>query len=152
MIEARSPRFATLAIHGGGADAAVSAATIEQRVALLEGGSAAVAVGSGALLLGAALQPLMRPGGQAVVAREAASPSSLRDIEQRFTAFGWEVRWAEIDEPASFERAVSPKTQAIMVAAVAASGEVADVVGLASTAKRAQVPLIVDNSVPTPAL
>src|SRR5437868_9910497 len=150
MVADRSPRFATLAVHGGGADAPTKE-TVEQRVALLEGGSAVVAAAGGVPLPVTALQPLMRPGDQVIVARQGAS-RALAEIGRPFAAFGWEVQWADIDELASFERAVSPKSQAILVASVAAAGEVADIAALAAVAKRAQVPLIVDNSIPTPVL
>jgi len=149
MVDDRPPHFATLAVHGG--TAAIATAAIEQRVALLEAGTAAVAVRSGPLLLVTALQPLMRPGDHVIIARQAAH-ASLAEAEARFAAFGWEVRWADVDEQASFERAVTPKTQAILVAVIAASGEVADIAALAMVAKRAQVPLIVDNGIATPAL
>ena len=145
----QTPGLATLAVRGGGPESGIEA--LEQRVAALEQGTAAVAVAAGAGLIVTLLRPLMRPGEQAIVARELAA-GTRRLLVDALSAFGWEMRWAELDEPSSFERAIGPKTQAILVPALAGSGHVADLDAIARLAKRAGVPLIVDNTLPTPAL
>jgi O-acetylhomoserine (thiol)-lyase len=149
MLEDRPLQFATLAVHAGGT--LDDRAAIEQRVALMEGGSAAAAVAPGSPLILTALQPLMRPGDQIVAARQLGAVMRAT-IATAFPGFGWEARFAEIDDLASFERAISPKTQLLLVASIAPSGEVADIAALAALAKRAGVPLIVDNTLLTPAL
>ena len=172
MVEDRVPGFATLAVHAGtragapasdGSDAAPAfagddvrlanplQAVLEERIAALEGGSAAVAVASGHAARQAALQVLMQPGDELVAARQL--DGGARDqFGDGFASFGWQVRWADIDDLATFADAVSPKTKAMFVAAVANPGGVADIEGVASLAKRAGVPLIVDNTLATPAL
>jgi len=63
------------------------------------------------------------------------------------------VKWADIDDIASFERAVSPKTKAIFIESIAnPGGVVTDIEAVAAVAKRAGVPLIVDNTLATPYL
>ena len=126
-------------------------AAVEQRLAALEGGSAAVAVAAGGALMATAFQPLMRPGDRLIVAAQV-SAALARTLADTVHSFGWEVVGAAIDDPASFERAITPRSQAILVPSVAASGEVADIEALAQLAKRAGVPLIVDNTIASPAL
>jgi O-acetylhomoserine (thiol)-lyase len=149
MIDDRLPELATLAVHGGGAE--LSRASLEQRLAVLEGGSAAVAAAAGPTLLVAAFHPLMQPGGQVLAARQLA-PWVFETLANAFPGFGWEARFADIDDLDSFQRAIGPKTQAIFVASAAPSGEVADLAAVAGLAKRAAVPLVVDNTFLTPAL
>src|SRR5262249_26459902 len=120
---------------------------IEARIAALEGGTAAVAMPSGLLWI-AALQPLMRPGDNLIVARQGL-PAALADASP---AFGWGGLAADIGDHRTFEKEVSPKTHAIIVPWVAVSGEVSDLAAFAGLAKRAQVPLVVDNTIPTPAI
>jgi O-acetylhomoserine (thiol)-lyase len=62
------------------------------------------------------------------------------------------VRWSEVDEVAAATAAVGPRTQAILVPSLATTGEVADIEAYAGLAKRAAVPLIVDNTCASPAL
>jgi O-acetylhomoserine (thiol)-lyase len=149
VVEDRPPGIATVAVHGGGAASTIEA--VEQRIALLEGGTAAVATAAGPPLLTLALQPLMRPGDQLIAARQLSR--RLREpLSAAVGGFGWDVQLADIDGHSEFERAVSPKTQAIIIPSVTASGEVADIAVFASLGKRAGVPLIVDNTPATPAL
>ncbi len=145
----RTPDLATLAVHGGGDD--VSPSSLEQRIAVLEGGTAALAAPAGPALLVAAFQPLMQAASQLVAARQLA-PLVHETLALAFGGFGWEARFADIDDIATFERAITPRTQAILLASAAPSGEVADLAAFAALAKRAQVPLIVDNTMLTPAL
>lgn len=148
MMEDRPPGLSTIAIHGGGREATV--ASLEQRIALLEGGTAAVAVAAGPAAALGALRPLLRPGDQLIMARELAAPWHL--AADAADSFGWAVRRASLDDIASFEQAITPKTQAIIAPSVGEGGEVADIAALARLSKRAQVPLIVDNSTATPVL
>jgi O-acetylhomoserine (thiol)-lyase len=63
------------------------------------------------------------------------------------------VVWADSDDPSSFERALSPKTKAIFIESIAnPGGIVVDIPAISAVAKKAGVPLIVDNTLPTPYL
>lgn len=171
-----APRFATLALHSGApiprdplADEAAAtvtadgmaslahstdpiAAELEDRVAALEGGSAAVALSSGLGCLAALLSGLLRPGEEIVAARSLSS-GPLAKIAGGVGGNVWSMLWADVDDPGSFARLISPRTQALLVESVAAEdGRVADLTALAEVARRAEVPLIVDNGAATPAL
>jgi O-acetylhomoserine (thiol)-lyase len=149
MGEERPPALATLAIHGGGQGS--TAAAFEQRLSVLEGGTAAVAAPAGVGVLQAALQPLMRPGSE-IVASGDLPVARAGTLAEAFQGFGWQARLADLDDVEAFAGAIGPKTQAILVPSLAASGAFADLDGMASLAKRAGVPLIVDNTWLTPAL
>ena len=61
--------------------------------------------------------------------------------------------WADPDDIGSFERAVSPKTKAIFIESIAnPGGVISDIEAIANIARRAGVPLIVDNTLATPYL
>jgi O-acetylhomoserine (thiol)-lyase len=63
------------------------------------------------------------------------------------------VVWADPDDIASFERAVTPKTKAIFIESIAnPGGVITDIEAIAAIAKKAGVPLIVDNTLATPYL
>jgi O-acetylhomoserine (thiol)-lyase len=63
------------------------------------------------------------------------------------------VVWADTDDIESFQRALSPRTKAIFVESIAnPSGSVTDIEAIAAVARKAGVPLIVDNTLATPYL
>src|SRR4029077_15031913 len=63
------------------------------------------------------------------------------------------VAWADPDDLDSFERAISPKTKAIFVESIAnPGGIITDIEAVGKMARRAGVPLIVDNTLATPYL
>ncbi len=125
---------------------------LEQRIAALEGGTAALAVASGHAAQLVTLHALMQPGDEFVAARQLYG-GSINQFNHSFKAFGWQVKWADIDDIASFEQAVGPKTKAIFVESIAnPGGVVTDIAAVAAVAKRAGVPLIVDNTLASPYL
>ena len=125
---------------------------LEGKVAALEGGSAALAVasGHGAQLL--IFHALMHPGDEFIAARQLYG-GSINQFGQSFKSFGWKVVWADAEDPASFEKAVTPKTKAIFVESIAnPGGRITDLEAIAKVAQKAGVPLIVDNTLATPYL
>ena len=63
------------------------------------------------------------------------------------------MKWADPDDIATFEKAVTPKTKAIFIESIAnPGGVITDIEAVAKIAKRAGVPLIVDNTLATPYL
>ena len=127
-------------------------AVLEERVAALEGGTAALAVASGHAAQVVVLQQLMGPGDEFIAARKLYG-GSINQFTHAFKSFGWNVEWADTDEPASFERAVTPRTKAIFIESIAnPGGIITDIEAVAAVARKAGVPLIVDNTLATPYL
>ena len=127
-------------------------AVLEERVAALEGGTAGLAVASGHAAQVLVFHCLMKPGDEFVASRKLYG-GSINQFNHAFKNFGWNVSWADPDDLGSFERAVSPKTKAIFIELIAnPGGVVTDIEAVANVAKRAGVPLIVDNTLATPYL
>jgi O-acetylhomoserine (thiol)-lyase len=127
-------------------------AVLEERVAALEGGTAGLAVASGHAAQVVAMHALMTPGTEFVAANKLYG-GSINQFNHTFKNFGWKVVWADPDDIASFERAMSPATRAIFVESIAnPGGIITDIEAIAKIARRASVPLIVDNTLATPYL
>ena len=96
-------------------------AVLEERVAALEGGTAALAVASGHAAQVVAFHTLLSPGDEFIAARQLYG-GSINQFNHSFKSFGWNVKWADIDDISSFEKAVSPKTKAIFIESIANPG------------------------------
>ena len=127
-------------------------AVLEERVAALEGGTAALAVASGHAAQAIVFHTLCQPGDEIVAAKKLYG-GSINQLGHSFKNFGWKVVWADTDDPASFEAALSPRTKAVFIESIAnPGGIVTDIEAIAKIAARAGVPLIVDNTLATPYL
>jgi O-acetylhomoserine (thiol)-lyase len=127
-------------------------AVLEERVAALEGGTAALAVASGHAAQVVAFQTLLAPGDEFIAGRKLYG-GSINQFNHAYKSFGWNVVWADNDDPASFERALTPKTKAIFVESIAnPGGSITDIEAIATIARKAGVPLIVDNTLASPYL
>ncbi|MBN9059223.1 MAG: O-acetylhomoserine aminocarboxypropyltransferase [Rhizobiales bacterium] len=127
-------------------------AVLEERVAALEGGTAALAVASGHAAQLLVFHTLLQPGDEFIASTKLYG-GSINQFNHWFKSFGWNVVWADPDDIASFERAITPKTKAIFIESIAnPGGIVVDIAAIAAVAKRAGVPLIVDNTLATPYL
>ena len=127
-------------------------AVLEAKVAALEEGTAALAVGSGHAAQFLIFHLLMQPGDEFVAARQLYG-GSINQFNHSFKSFDWNVVWADADDPASFEAAITDKTKAIFVESIANPGsKVTDIEAIANIARKAKVPLIVDNTLATPYL
>jgi O-acetylhomoserine (thiol)-lyase len=125
---------------------------LEQRIAALEGGSAALAVASGHAAQVIVFHTLLSPGDEFIAAKQLYG-GSINQFNNSFKSFGWQVKWADINDLSTFEKAVTPKTKAIFIESIAnPGGVITDIAGIANIAKRAGVPLIVDNTLATPYL
>ncbi len=125
---------------------------LEQRIAALEGGTAALAVASGHAAQVIAFHTLLQPGDEFIAAKQLYG-GSINQFNNSFKSFGWQVKWADINDLTTFEKAVTPKTKAIFIESIAnPGGIITDIAGVANIAKRAGVPLIVDNTLATPYL
>ncbi len=127
-------------------------AVLEERVAALEGGTAAVATASGHAAQAIVFHTLMHPGDEFVAARQLYG-GSVNQFNQAFKSFGWHVKWADGRDPESFRRQLTAKTKAIFVESIAnPGGIVIDIEAIGAVAKEAGVPFIVDNTMATPYL
>lgn len=127
-------------------------AVLEERVAALEGGTAALAVASGHAAQVVTFQALLQPGDEFIAARQLYG-GSINQFTHTFKSFGWNVVWADADDIATFERAVSPRTKAIFIESLAnPGGSVTDIEAISAIARKAGVPLIVDNTLASPYL
>jgi len=127
-------------------------AVLEERVAALEGGTAALAVASGHAAQVVVFHTLLTPGDEFVAGRKLYG-GSINQFSHAFKSFGWNVVWADNDDPSSFERALTPKTKAIFIESIAnPGGTVTDIEAIAAIARKAGVPLIVDNTLASPYL
>src|SRR3984957_1105510 len=127
-------------------------AVLEERVAALEGGTAALAVASGHAAEFLVFHTLLQPGDEFVSANKLYG-GSINQFNHSYKNFDWRVKWADPDDIASFEAAISPKTKAIFIESIAnPGGVIVDIAAIAAIAKKARVPLIVDNTLASPYL
>jgi O-acetylhomoserine (thiol)-lyase len=127
-------------------------AVLEERVAALEGGTAGLAVASGHAAQVIVMHNLMTPGDEFVASRKLYG-GSINQFNHAFKNFGWQVVWADPDDIGSFEKAVTGKTKAIFIESIAnPGGVITDIEAVAKIARKAGVPLIVDNTLATPYL
>ncbi len=125
---------------------------LEERIAALEGGTAACATSSGHAAQFIALLNLMRPGDE-IVSSQKLYGGSITQFSETFPQFDWHVRFADPTDPSSFEALVTDKTRAIFIESASnPDGVIADIEGIAAVAKRAGLPLICDNTMPSPFL
>tara|TARA_R110000868_G_scaffold4559_8_gene28597 strand:- start:946 stop:2220 length:1275 start_codon:yes stop_codon:yes gene_type:complete len=127
-------------------------AVLEERVAALEGGVAALAVASGHAAQMIAFHTLMSPGDHFVAATQLYG-GSITQFSHSFKKFDWHVDWADATDPATIKKAIGPKTKAVFIESMAnPSGRVMDIAAIAAVAHEAGVPLIVDNTLASPYL
>ncbi|MDR3374527.1 MAG: O-acetylhomoserine aminocarboxypropyltransferase [Ancalomicrobiaceae bacterium] len=127
-------------------------AVLEERIAALEGGTAALAVASGHAAQLVVFHALLSPGDEFIASNHLYG-GSINQFNHAFKSFGWNVKWAEGTDPAAFAAQVTEKTKAIFIESLAnPGGVVTDIAAIAAIAKRAGVPLIVDNTLATPYL
>jgi len=127
-------------------------AVLEERVAALEGGTAALATGSGHAAQLLTFHTIMQPGDNFVAARRLYG-GSINQFGHAFKSFDWHVRWADTDDPSSFESEIDERTRAIFIESLAnPGGTFVDIEALAEIAQRRGIPLIVDNTMASPYL
>lgn len=125
---------------------------LEERVAALEGGTAALSVASGHAAQVNVLHLLMTPGDEFVAAKRLYG-GSINQFNHSFKSFGWNVVWADAGDLAAFDKAVTKKTKAIFIESIAnPGGVITNIEGISRIAKKHNVPLIVDNTLATPYL
>ncbi|MGE3783456.1 MAG: O-acetylhomoserine aminocarboxypropyltransferase [Alphaproteobacteria bacterium] len=127
-------------------------AVLEERIASLEGGRAAVAAASGHAAQFLTFFTLMSPGDEFVASRNLYG-GSLTQFGLSFKKLGWTCHFVDPADPENFRRALTPRVKAIFVENLAnPGGIVVDIEKVAAVAHDAGIPLIVDNTLATPYL
>ena len=125
---------------------------LEQRVASLEGGIAALALASGQAAVTYAIQTIAEAGDN-IVSSTALYGGTYNLFAHTLPQFGITTRFADHRDPKSFEPLFDDKTKAVFVESLGnPAGNVTDIAAIAEIAHRHGVPLIVDNTVPSPYL
>ena len=125
---------------------------LEQRVAALEGGSAALAVASGAAAITYTFQALAREGDH-IVAASTIYGGTYNLLAHTLPEFGVTASFVDPDEPGAFERAIRPNTKAVFIETLGnPNSSIIDMEAVAAVAHAHKVPLIVDNTFATPYL
>ncbi len=125
---------------------------LEKRVAALEGGIAALAVSSGMAAITYAIQTIAEAGDN-IVSASTLYGGTYNLFAHTFPQQGIEVRFADPRDPASFAKHIDARTKAIFIESIGNPlGNVTDIRALADVAHQHGVPLIVDNTVPSPYL
>ena len=125
---------------------------LEKRVAALEGGIAALALASGQAAITYAIMTIAEAGDN-IVSASTLYGGTYNLFAHTLPQYGINVRFADYRDPASFEKQIDNKTKAIYCESIGNPlGNITDFEKLAEIAHRHGVPLIVDNTVPSPYL
>ena len=125
---------------------------LEERVAALEGGTAALAVASGHAAQLLVFHTIMRSGDNFVAAKRLYG-GSINQFGHAFKSFDWQVRWADASDTASIEAQIDSRTRAVFIESLAnPGGTFVDIEAVAAVAHKHGLPLIVDNTMATPYL
>ncbi len=125
---------------------------LEQRVAALEGGIGALALASGQAAITYAIQTITEAGDN-IVSSTALYGGTFNLLAHTLPQYGITTRFADHRDPATFEALIDERTKAIFVESLGnPAGNVTDLEKIAEIAHRHGVPLIVDNTVPSPYL
>ena len=125
---------------------------LEKRVAAMEGGIAALALASGQAAVTYAIQTIAEAGDN-IVASSALYGGTYNLFAHTLPQYGIEVRFADYREPDAFERLIDDRTKAVYCESIGNPlGNITDFARLAEVAHARGVPVIVDNTVPSPYL
>ena len=127
-------------------------AALEERIAALEGGRAAVASASGMAAEAMALMTILSSGDH-VVAAGALYGGTVTMLSVNLARFGIETSFVDATKPEAFAAAMKPNTRAVFAESLGnPSLAVADIAALADVAHAHGAPLVIDNTVPSPYL
>lgn len=118
----------------------------EKRLAALEGGVGAVAVGSGQAAQHLALHNILLPGDN-FIASSHLYGGTFNQFKVSFKRIGVEVRFADVDDVSDFEKKIDAKTKAIYLETIGNPGfSIPDFEKFGALARKHDLPLIVDNT------
>ncbi|XVJ99589.1 aminotransferase class I/II-fold pyridoxal phosphate-dependent enzyme (plasmid) [Burkholderia vietnamiensis] len=125
---------------------------LEQRIAALEGGVGALALASGQAAVTYSIQTIAEAGDN-IVSASSLYGGTYNLFAHTLPQYGITTRFADPRDPVSFDALIDARTKAIFAESVGNPlGNVTDIAALADIAHRHGIPLIVDNTVPSPYL
>jgi O-acetylhomoserine (thiol)-lyase len=125
---------------------------LEQRIAQLEGGVGALALASGQAATIFSILNIARSGDH-IVSSASLYGGTYSAFVHTVPKFGIEISLVDPSKPENFERAIRPNTKAIFAESIGnPKVDVLDIEGVAAVARAAKIPLIIDNTLPTPYL
>jgi len=125
---------------------------LEQRLAALEGGAAAVATASGTSAIATTLMVILRTGDH-IVASSSLYGGTYNLLANTLPRFGITTTFVDPDDPSEFSKAVKPNTRTFFAESLGNPKlDVIDLKAISDAAKKAKVPFVVDNTVASPAL
>lgn len=127
-------------------------AVLEERIAALEGGSAALALASGSAAVTYAVLNLAQSGDE-IVSASTLYGGTYELFTDTLARFGIKVRFVNPDNPEEFEAAINEKTKAVYLESLGnPSVNIPDFEAIARIAHKAGIPVIIDNTFGTPVL
>lgn len=125
---------------------------LEQRLAAVEGGVAAVATASGTAAIATTFMTLLKAGDH-IVASNSLYGGTYNMLNNTLPRFGITTTFVDPDDVENFTKAVQLNTRAFFAESLGNPKlDVLDLEGISKEAKAAKVPFIVDNTIATPAL
>ena len=127
-------------------------AVLEERVAALEGGAAALALASGAAAIAYTIQALARQN-EEIVAQKTIYGGSYNLLAHTLPQYGIRTRFTDIHDLNAVKAAITPNTKAIFAETLGnPNSDIPDLDALAALAHEHGIPLVVDNTFGTPYL
>lgn len=124
----------------------------EKRIAALEGGTGALAVASGQAAITLALLNLVHPG-EEIVSSYSLYGGTYNLFTATFPKMGIRVRYVDSVDPANFQKAITDRTRALYAETVGNPRlDTLDIAAVAEIAHAHGIPLVLDNTLPTPYL
>jgi O-acetylhomoserine (thiol)-lyase len=127
-------------------------AVLEERVASLENGVAALAMSSGQAAQFIALSSLMEAGDE-MVSAVTLYGGTYTQFDVSFRKLGLNVKFVEPDDPQNFRKAITPRTKCLYGETISnPRGNILDIEAVARIAHEHNLPLVIDNTFATPYL
>ena len=124
----------------------------EDRIAALEGGSAGLAVASGAAALSYTFQALAQAGDH-IVAAKTIYGGTYNYLEHTFPQHGVTTTFVDPDDPQNFENAIQENTKSVFIETLGnPNSNIIDIQAVADIAHKHNIPLVVDDTFTTPYL
>jgi O-acetylhomoserine (thiol)-lyase len=125
---------------------------LEQRIASLEGGAAALALSSGQAAQFLTINSLLEPGDH-IVSASTLYGGTYTQFDVSFRRMGYDVTFVDPDDPENFRKAITPRTRVVYGETISnPRGNILDIAAVAKIAHEANVPLVIDNTFASPYL
>ncbi|KZE75650.1 O-acetylhomoserine aminocarboxypropyltransferase [Paenibacillus elgii] len=124
----------------------------EKRVAALEGGAGALATASGQAAITYSILNIAGAGDE-IVSSSTLYGGTYNLFANTLAKIGIKVHFVDASDPENFRKAITPKTKAVFAEAIGnPKGDVLDIAAVAAIAHENGIPLIIDNTFPSPYL